>query len=137
MGYRKFNSKRQVMPKSHYNQSKLDELLACVRYRGNAEHKKDPRNFGFISPPKPRRDKSLCDDTDISSTDDALKHIKEGLKRGIVCKRWIKGWPRHIWSVTDDGNTVLEAKRDGEGSYHAYPLPENDPVAKEVLKRWN
>ena len=82
-----------------------------------------------------RREKSLCDKTGISSKESALKHLKAGLKRGLICKRWQHGWPRHIWSKTHD-DIVLEAKcGNNAGVYHGYPLVSNDPIAMQVLKR--
>jgi hypothetical protein len=47
------------------------------------------------------------------------------------------GWPQHIWSVTARG-AVLEAQLEnaGLGTYHGYPLPENDPFVEAVRERW-
>jgi hypothetical protein len=32
--------------------------------------------------------------------------------------------------------TALEAQLEGDGRYHGYPMPENDPFREEVLTRW-
>jgi hypothetical protein len=46
-------------------------------------------------------------------------------------------WPKAVWAVTDEG-VVLEARLDDaeRGSYHGYPVPESDPLAAEIRKRW-
>lgn len=133
----KYNAKRKVAG-GVLDQPVLKALLAGVQYSGNPEHKKCPGDFGLTPPSGHRRGKSLCDDTGICRKRDALDLLKEGLMRGTVCERTVNGWPRHIWAVAGDGQTVVEGKRDGspEGSYHGYPLPESDPIADEVLQRW-
>ena len=134
--YTKFNPNRRVAPEGSCDRSILSGLVERVRYSGNPVHKKNPGDFGLTPPSGHRRKKSLCDDTGIFSKSEALGHLKEGLRRGIVCERWERGWPKRVWSVMDDGKTVLEAIRDGEGSYHGYPLPDEDPIAHDVLERW-
>jgi len=46
-------------------------------------------------------------------------------------------WPQNIWSVSDDG-LPLEAQLENpeKGIYHGYPMPESDPLASEVIRRW-
>jgi hypothetical protein len=46
------------------------------------------------------------------------------------------GWPQNIWAVTDSGAPV-EAQLEGDGVYHGYPMPEEDPMSEEILKIWN
>ena len=130
------NPKRRVAPEGFCEQSKLDGLVGRVRYSGNPAHKRNPGDFGLTPPSGHRRDKSLCDKTGIVSREEALGYLKEGLRRGVVCERWEQGWPKRVWAVMNDGKTVLEAIRDGEGSYHGYPLHGNDSVVNAVLQRW-
>ena len=45
------------------------------------------------------------------------------------------GWPKQVWAVTDDG-IPMEAQRDGNDSYHGYAMPQDDPMADIVKRRW-
>ena len=134
--HRKSNPKRRLAPKGYYEQSQLEGLLRRVRYSGNPQHKRNPGDFGLTPPSAPKTGKSLCDDTGIVTKAVALSHLKEGLKRGTVCRRRNNGWPKRIWAVTAAG-IVLEAIQDStEGSYHAYPLPPHDDIVAKVRVRW-
>ncbi|GAB6050609.1 hypothetical protein JCM16106_14570 [Hydrogenophilus islandicus] len=63
--------------------------------------------------------------------------LEEAFRRGFVSQTEDKGWPKAVWAVTDEG-VVLEARLDNaeRGSYHGYPVPESDPLAAEIRKRW-
>lgn len=60
------------------------------------------------------------------------------MKKCLVSDRFVDGWPKNIWSVTDEG-IALEAQLENAefGSYHGYPMPDSDPFIEDVLKRWN
>ncbi len=47
-------------------------------------------------------------------------------------------WPQNTWAVTDNGDP-LEAMLEnaGQGVYHGYPMPQDDPFRAEVPGRWN
>jgi hypothetical protein len=90
---------------------------------------------GLTPPAQPRRGKTLCDSALIFKRSDALRYLRSGLERGTVSEQFVDGWPKNVWAVTDDG-IPLEAQRDGNGSYHGYPLPPEDPMAAEVKRFW-
>lgn len=113
------------------------DLADRVRYGGNPEHKRNPGDFGLRPPSLPRQGKSLCDDAGIFSRAEALKLVQEGLRRGLVSVQHRQGWPQNVWAVTVKG-VPLEAMLENAvaGVYHGYPLAEGDPLAGQVLERW-
>jgi len=60
------------------------------------------------------------------------------VKKGLISDRFQGRWPKNIWSVTEDGSPV-EAQLENplNGTYHGYPMPSSDPLAREILKQWN
>ncbi|MCY4461690.1 MAG: hypothetical protein OXC26_15050 [Albidovulum sp.] len=78
----------------------------------------------------------MCDAAGIFRRKDAQELLRKGLKRGAVSEKFVDGWPKNIWAITDDG-AVLEAQRDAVGSYHGYPLPPGDLFHDAVFKFWN
>lgn len=133
--YQKFNPKRRLAAADSLPDHKRREFSGAVIYTGNPEHKRNPGDFGLTPPAQPRRGKTLCDGASIFKRSDALRYLRKGLERGAVSEQFIDGWPKIVWAVTDDG-TPLEAQRDGEGSYHGYPMPPEDPMAAEIKKFW-
>lgn len=135
--YDQFNQKRRFKTQEDCDILKLTQLAKKVKYGGNPEHKKNPGDFGLTPPSGPRLGKSLCDDVDIFRRRDALDLLKSGLGKGLVSDRFDGDWPKNIWSVTGDGKPV-EAQLENSvlGTYHGYPMPESDPLASEVLRRW-
>lgn len=135
--YDKFNPKRRFKALEGDDLAHLRKLASRVGYGGNPEHKLNPGDFGLTPPKNPRPGKSLCDDVAIFSRAVALTLLRKGLRRGLVSDRFHDAWPRNIWSVTDDGRPV-EAQLENPvlGTYHGYPMPESDPLASEVLKKW-
>ena len=134
--YQKFNPKRSLAQPETYTRAKLAKLAESVQYSGNPEHKRNSGDFGLTPPAQPRRGKTLCDTTKITSRIDALRYLRLGLKRGAVSERSVDGWPKIVWAVTDDG-IPSEAQRDRAGSYHGYPMPSEDPMATEIGRFWN
>ena len=116
---------------------KLMNLYESVNYTGNPQHKRNPGDFGLSPPAQPRPDKSLCDDVGIFDHATAERLLKSGADKGLISRQKSNGYPRIIWSVTDDGKPV-EARLENadRGTYHGYPMPQNDPFRHEVLKRW-
>lgn len=133
--YIKFNPKRRIAAAGSLSQSELDELSSKVLYSGNPEHKRSPGDFGLTPPASPRPGKTLCDIAGVFRRDEALALLQEGIKRGVVSEAIVDGWPKQIWSVTQDG-LVLEAQRDQPGSYHGYPLAPGDAFRELVLEVW-
>jgi hypothetical protein len=136
--YNQFNTKRRIKKLAESDLQHCSDLAEQVRYGGNPEHKKDPGDFGLTPPSGPRPEKSLCDAVDIFSRQDALNYLKSGLRRGLISDRFNGRWPQNIWSLTEDGNP-LEAQLENPemGTYHGYPMPQSDPLAAEIVRRWN
>jgi hypothetical protein len=99
--------------------------------------KKNPGDFGLTPPASPRRDKTLCDGVNIFQKAVALKLLKEGVRRSLVSEQTRNGYPQNIWAVTADG-VPLEAQLEnpGNGTYHGYPMPENDAFRDKVIEKW-
>jgi hypothetical protein len=134
----KFNPKRRFAS-SQPSKEALKALAGKVRYGGNSAHKRNPGDFGLTPPALPRDDKSLCDTVKIFKRAEALQLLKKGVLRGMISE-WdgTNGFPKNIWSVTDDG-TPLEAQLEnaGNGTYHGYPLEVNDDFRESVLAKWH
>lgn len=112
-------------------------LETTVRYGGNPEHKRNPGDFGLSPPSSPRPNKTLCDGANILSREKATKLLKDGIRRGLVSEQRRNGFPQNIWSVTEEG-IPLEAQLENAetGTYHGYPIPNDDPFREKVLDKW-
>ncbi|TVP98088.1 MAG: hypothetical protein EA381_13295 [Planctomycetaceae bacterium] len=130
-----FNSKRSIAIAP--TASDLQRLRSTVTYGGNPEHKKNRGDFGLTPPASPRRDKTLCDGVGIFKKAVALKLLREGVKRGLVSEQIRNVFPQNIWAVTAEG-VPLEAQLENPeiGTYHGYPMPENDAFRDKVIKKW-
>lgn len=108
-----------------------------VSYGGNAEHKRNPGDFGLTPPYGPRRGKTLCDKVGIFKQTKALQLLREGIRRGMVSEQMRNGFPQNIWALAEDG-TPLEAALDNAttGSYHGYPMWTDDAFAQKVVEKW-
>ncbi|MHB8254877.1 MAG: hypothetical protein ACYDEV_14555 [Acidiferrobacter sp.] len=137
-GYKQFNPKRKMKGLEGEPWPQRSALLQRIRYGGNPEHKKNPGDFRLTPPAHPRPGKSLCDDAGVFSKRVALTLLKAGLSKGLVSERFVGDWPQNIWSVTEDGKP-MEAQLENAvtGTYHGYPMPEGDPLAADVVLRWN
>jgi len=135
--YNQFNPKRRLLQPSAEDVARLCVLAEKVVYGGNPEHKRNPGDFGLTPPSDPRRGKSLCDVANIFSRAIAHGLLQQGLRRGLVSDRHDGRWPKNIWAVTE-GGMPLEAQLENPviGSYHGYPMPDSDPLASEVVRRW-
>lgn len=134
-----FNPKRKLMEpaQAHARVEELAALADRARYGGNPEHEKNPGDFGLTPPSDPRQGKSLCDVAGIFKRGEAEGLLRVGLRSGLVSDRMVEEWPRNVWSVTDNG-FAMEAQLENPelGTYHGYPMPENDPLSAEVIRRW-
>lgn len=115
----------------------LHELGGRAGYTGSSDHKRAPGDFGLHPPTSPRIGATLCDDAGFVSRTEALRLLREGFRRGGVSRQERNGWPQNVWAVTSDG-VPLEAQLDNreQGTYHGYPMAENDPLRRKVLARW-
>ncbi|HEX9048806.1 MAG TPA: hypothetical protein VF988_17405 [Verrucomicrobiae bacterium] len=115
----------------------LERLAREVKYTGNAEHKRNPGDFGLSPPLGPRPGKTLCDGANILLRRVAVKLLKEGVRRGLVSEQVRGKFPQNIWAVTEDG-IALEAQLDNceLGSYHGYPMREDDGFREKVIAKW-
>ena len=115
----------------------LKALRRRVSYGGNAEHKRNPGDFGLSPPFGPRKGKTLCDGVSIFQRAMALRLLREGIKRGLVSAQKRGDFPQNIWAVTADG-VPLEAALDNQatGSYHGYPMWKDDEFGRKVVQKW-
>lgn|ERR1051325_1974627 len=130
-----FNPKRRIA--NGTKRGDLERLASEVRYGGNPEHKRNPGDFGLTPPSSPRPDKTLCDLAGITRRAEAEKLLRDGIKRGLVSQWNGEGFPKNVWAVTEDG-LPLEAQLEnpGDGTYHGYPMPEDDAFRDEVIEKW-
>lgn len=133
---RSTNPKRRLHPSPA--RQRLKEIASGVPYGGHPHHKRSPGDFGLTPPAAPRPNKSLCDGVSIFQRAEATRHLVEGIRRGTISPDADQGFPRHVWSLTEEGQ-VLEARCDDfeAGQYHGYPLEPSDPMADLVTRRWN
>ncbi|MBK7931693.1 MAG: hypothetical protein IPJ98_30705 [Bryobacterales bacterium] len=134
----KFNPKRRICAPTlaQVRLAALQPILARLHYGGNPEHKRNPGDFGLNPPCQPRPSKTLCDQVKIFTRTEAISLLREGLLRGVFSVQERNGWPQNVWSVTKSGEP-LEAQLEGDGVYHGYPMPADDPFREEVIQRWN
>lgn len=133
----RFNPKRKIAdpPPPAAERAALAERVA---YTGNPEHKRNPGDFGLIPPSAPRADKTLCDGVNIFTRSTALAKLREGVGRGAVSQATRGAFPQNIWSVTADGVPLeFQLENREAGTYHGYPMPENDDFRAKVLAAWN
>jgi len=133
-----FNPKRRLCPKQRFAERLefIRGLARRTRYNGNPEHKRTSGDFGLDPPSLARPGKTLCDDVNIRSRAEALELLRAGLMKGLISVQERGDWPQNVWAVTSDGQPV-EAQLEGDGAYHGYPMPMNDPLREDVLTRWN
>ena len=131
-----FNPKRQIA--SATVQTDLERLAETVRYGGNPEHKRNPGNFGLTPPSSPRRDKTLCDEAGIFDRNQALRLLQEGIRQGLMSEPRGTTYPQNVLAVSMEG-VPLEAQLENaaNGTYHGYPMPEEDPFRDIVIARWS
>lgn len=135
--YAHYNTKRRIQKVAEIDFAGMALLAGKVVYGGNPEHNKNPGDFGLTPPSDPRLGKSLCDVVGVFSRAVAVDLLRQGLVRGLISDRFVDEWPKNIWAVTAEG-LALEAQLENPslGSYHGYPLPCNDPLSSEIVKRW-
>jgi hypothetical protein len=112
-------------------------LAARVIYGGNPEHKRSPGDYGLTPPASPRPGKTLCDGDRVILKSEAVGLLQAGLRKGTTSAASPEGWPQNVWAVSDS-NQVFEAQLENatQGTYHGYPMPEDDDFREIVLKEW-
>ena len=131
-----YNPKRRIRRNSDSNYLKW--LVQSVRYGGNPEHKINPGDFGLTPPSLPQADKTKCEIVEVFLRKEALRLLKEGVRKGFVSVQERNHWPQNIWVVTEEGYPLEAQLENSEiGTYHGYPMPETDPFREEVLTQWN
>jgi len=116
----------------------LEKWASSLRYGGNPEHKRNPGDYGLHPPSIPRQGKTLCDEVEIFTRQEALDVIRAGIRRGLVSVQQRNGWPQNVWSVAPNGRPVeAQLENSNTGTYHGYPMLTDDPLAAEVLRRWS
>jgi hypothetical protein len=117
--------------------AEITTLLTKISYRGNPVHKRHPENFGFPSGSGPRPAKTLCEDADVFSLDEAQQLLQEGVRRSTVSATKRGAFPQTVWAVTVGGR-VVEARLDNQtqGTYHGFPIQPSHPICEEVKQKW-
>jgi hypothetical protein len=135
--YGVYNPKRKLRTLTDEDALRVSAMAESVTYGGNPEHKKNPGDFGLTPPSYPRAGKSLCDVAEVFTRAEALAILKAGLEKGLVSEQDKNGWPKNIWAL-DHAGIAFEAQLENPdlGTYHGYPMPDNDPFADEVRQRW-
>jgi hypothetical protein len=133
----KFNPKRRISSRPLPNEA-LRQLAKQVRYGGKPMHKRNPGDFGLSPPALPRDDKSLCDNVHVFKRTEARELLKEGILRGLISE-WDgnSGYPKNIWSMLNGVPLEATIENPGNGTYHGYPLEENDDFRDVIIKQWN
>jgi len=130
-----FNPKRRIA--ESLDKGNLEKLAAAVRYGGNSEHKRNPGNFGLTPPASQRRHKTLCDEAGIFDRSIALGLLQEGIRNGLVSKTAGSSYPQNVWAVSSAGLPVeAQLENPANGTYHGYPMPEEDPFRDVVIAKW-
>lgn len=130
-----FNPKRRI--RDTYDGLDTEEMAGRVRYTGNPAHKKDPSDFGLGQATSRRRDATLCDEIGIFRKEEAQRLLSDGARRGMISRQTRNGFPQNVWAVTEEGQPVEAQLEDQvQGTYHGYPMPENDAFREKILERW-
>jgi hypothetical protein len=133
---RSYNPKKALVA-HRPEQSELAALALKVKYSGNPEHKSNPGDFSLTPPSGLKPDKTNCDLAGIRSRSDALSALRQGVLKGLISSQARGEFPQNIWSVTADG-IALEAQLENQeaGTYHGYPMTDDDPFGKVVIRAW-
>jgi hypothetical protein len=115
----------------------LECLAKKIHYGGNPEHKRNPGDFKLIPPAGARPGKTLCDGAKVLDHRTALDLLRQGVRRGLVSEQLRNGFPQNVWAVTQ-GGIPLEAQLENRntGTYHGYPMREDDAFREKVLDKW-
>jgi hypothetical protein len=132
-----YNPKRKIAVRDALTPAERGALAARVTYGGNPEHKRSPGDYRLTPPASPRPAKTLCDGERPILKGEAIALLQAGLRKGTTSAAIAGGWPQNVWSVSAAGE-VFEAQLENAaaGTYHGYPVPENDDFRRLVLSEW-
>lgn len=131
-----YNPKRRICPVGTYSPKQLCDLANRASYTGNPEHKQRPNDYGLAPPSSPRPGKTLCDAAGDFPRAQAEELLRNGFVRGLVSCQARNGWPQNVWSVQDGAAFEAQLENETAGTYHGYPMPDNDDFRKDVLENW-
>jgi hypothetical protein len=135
-----FDPTRRICEPIAWSSVQRAALINAAKYVGSGHHKINPANFGLVRT-NPRPTATVCDYKPVTKTimlAQAIELLQTGVKKAMLSTAMAAtGMPKYIWSVSDEG-IPFEAKTNANTpwQYHGYPLDENDPMRKEVLKAW-
>lgn len=132
-----YNPKRRIAPVGTLPADQCQALSRKVTYGGNPEHKRSPGNYGLTPPAQPRPGKTLCDGVRDISRHEAIALLKAGLLKGMFNQCEPNEWPQNVWAVSTSGE-VFEAHLENreKGTYHGYPVPEDDDFRQVIQQEW-
>lgn len=132
-----YNPKRSILPADQWSTAIRLQRAGDAQYGGNPEHKMNPGDYGLTPPASPRPGKTLCDSERDLLRAEALTLLRSGLQRGVVSAQMRNGWPQNVWAVSENGE-VFESQLENQatGTYHGYPMPEDDDFRELVLQEW-
>lgn len=130
------NPKRRVVPVELVSAEDVLRLSESARYVGSGHHKRNPADYGFERT-NPRPTKSICDMTGLVPLALAQSLMLAGIRKKMVSAILDDGFPKFIWSVTDNGQ-VYESKthHNTPGQYHGYPLEKDDDMHDYIMSEW-
>ena len=140
-GRKKFNRKRKLAPEGSFPAEELEQLAQAADCSGNPLHKLSRGDFDLTPPAQARKpskeqqSRSVRDTAKLFKRKDAIRYLREGPRRGMISVVRINGWPKQVWAVADDG-IAMEAQRDGNGSYHGFAMPKDDPMEDIAKRGW-
>jgi hypothetical protein len=129
-----FNPKRKISPAGPLEESA--DLAKRASYSGNPEHKRFPGDYGLTPPASPRPGKTLCDAEGPFLKHLAQELLRSGLEKGMVSEQRRGEWPQNIWSVASEAPFEAQLENEATGSYHGYPMPQEDDFRDVVLEEW-
>lgn len=132
---RSISPDRRIMPAGGISATDLKALTRRLTYGGSSYHKLRSNDYGLSPPFSPRPHKSPCDDRRAVRKTEAIRLLKEGIRRGMVSALAAGGVPKYVWAVAEDG-LIFEAKTAPPNTvYHGYRLLEDDADMRELVQR--
>lgn len=132
-----YNPKRRIAAVQSLSLSERQVLSARVQYGGNPEHKRSPGDYGLTPPAQPRPGKTLCDAIRQIPKEEAVELLRSEILKGMFSHCEPGNWPKNIWAVSTEGE-AFEAQLENaqRGTYHGYPMPEDDDFHRAVKQEW-
>jgi hypothetical protein len=133
-----YNPKRRVADAASPDENVLNDLACRASYGGNPKNKLYPADYALSPPARPRPGKTLRDGAEPFPKTHAVALLREGLRRGMVSPSSSGEWPQNVWAVSA-GKVCYAAQLENrdQGSYHGYPMPQDDDFAETVKREWD